>query len=183
MRFSNIEIKDLAKAWIAISIAFGIVLSRQLNLINAIIIAGVTVGTGFLFHELGHKFMAQRYRCWAEFRSFDPMLLFAILISFFGFVFAAPGAVMISGYVDMEKNGKISLAGPLVNYILAIIFFVVLQLTGITLAVYGFMINSWIGLFNLIPFGNFDGSKILRWNRYVYFGMVIFGIVLLMVSF
>ena len=37
---------------------------------------------------------------------------------------------------------------------------------------YGFMINSWLALFNLIPFGNFDGVKILRWNKAVYFIMV-----------
>ena len=37
--------------------------------------AGVTVGSGFLIHELCHKVVAQRYRCWAEFRSDDKMLL------------------------------------------------------------------------------------------------------------
>ena len=28
--------------------------------------------------------------------------------------------------------------------------------------------NAWIALFNLIPFGPFDGRKIFRWNIPVY---------------
>ncbi len=43
----------------------------------------------------------------------------------------------------------------------------------------GFQINFWLGLFNLIPFGNFDGKKILNWDRYVWMGMVFIGIVAL----
>jgi Zn-dependent protease len=35
------------------------------------------------------------------------------------------------------------------------------------------MINSWLALFNLVPFGNFDGVKVLRWNRTLYIAMVI----------
>ena len=120
---SEAEIKDILKAWIAVSIAFGILLSSSISdFYFKFIIASLTVGVGFLFHELGHKVVAQRYGCFAEFRSFDNMLLLAIAMSFFGFVFAAPGAVMISGRVTASRNGKISAAGPLVNIALALIF-------------------------------------------------------------
>jgi Zn-dependent protease len=34
-------------------------------------------------------------------------------------------------------------------------------------------INSSLALFNLIPFGIFDGAKVLRWNKYVWIGAVI----------
>jgi len=123
-------------------------------------------------HELGHKIVAQRYGCFAEFRSFDQMLILAVLMSFFGFVFAAPGAVMINGPVGVRRNGKISAAGPVVNLILAIAFLWVLlmQPVGIlkVIAFYGFFINSWLALFNMLPFWNFDGKKVLRWNKKVY---------------
>ena len=117
---SEIELKDILKAWIAVSIAFAIALSKSVfssELYAKFILASLTVGIGFLLHELGHKVVAQRYGCFAEFRSFDNMLLLAIAMSFFGFIFAAPGAVMISGRVDKRKNGKISAAGPIINLI------------------------------------------------------------------
>ena len=179
--FSEKEIKDILKAWIAISIAFGIALSANVfssQFYSKFILAALTVGIGFLLHELGHKIVAQKYGCFAEFRSFDNMLLLAIAMSFFGFIFAAPGAVMISGRIDKRKNGIISAAGPAVNIVLALIFLGLVfshpQNLFKEAALYGFVINSWLALFNMIPFGFFDGSKIFRWNKIVYFVMTIF---------
>src|SRR3989338_1601527 len=110
---SEAELKDLLKAWIAISVAFAIGLSGSVlssGFYTKFVIASLTVGIGFLLHEIGHTIVAQRYGCFAEFRSFDSMLILAIAMSFFGFIFAAPGAVMISGRVNSAKNGKISAA-------------------------------------------------------------------------
>ena len=36
------------------------------------------------------------------------------------------------------------------------------------LAFYGFFINSWLALFNMIPVWNFDGAKVLKWDKKVY---------------
>jgi len=179
---SKTEIKDLLKAWIAISIAFGIILSSTEGYLSAFIISAIAVGFGFLLHELGHKVVAQHYHLFAEFRSFDQMLILAILMSFLGFVFAAPGAVMIHGthFLDYKKNGKISLAGPLVNLILAIIFLILISLNIFPLlSSYGFMINTWIALFNMIPIWNFDGKKILKWNKFIYFAFILISIILI----
>ena len=188
---SETELKDILKAWIAVSVAFAIVLSSSLlstNFYTKFIIASLTVGIGFLFHELGHKIVAQRYGCFAEFRSFDNMLILAIAMSFFGFIFAAPGAVVISGRVNKIKSGRISAAGPIVNLVLALLFLVLLfmqlpkpfQET----AYYGFLINSWLALFNMIPFWLFDGYKILKWNKLVYGIIVGFaGILMLLQNF
>lgn len=186
-RTSEVEIKDLIKAWVAISLAFGIVLYRQgmipYGFFPSMLLAGLTVGIGFLFHEMGHKLVAQRYRCWAEFRAFDMGLILAIAMSFFGFVFAAPGAVMISGHVNVKRNGKISLAGPLTNLILAAIFTVVglFFVSGFIerLAFFGVMINSWLALFNMIPIWRLDGKKILMWNRGAYFSVIIVALLFL----
>src|SRR3989344_9007542 len=112
------------------------------------------------------------------------MLILAILMSFLGFIFAAPGAVMISGPVGTRRNGKISVAGPIVNYVLAILFLLlylyVPYFRGISL--YGFIINTWIGLFNMIPVWQFDGAKILRWNKIIYAAMVVIGFALMLVQ-
>ena len=177
---SEKEIKDLLKAWLAISIAFGIFMNRfsslkslGLSFYEVFIIASITVGTGFLLHELGHKFVAQRYGCFAEFRSFDKMLILVIIMAlFFPILFAAPGAVMIMGRVDIRKNGIISAAGPVVNLVLALFFLSILFMfpTGLlkAIAVYGFYINLLLAFFNMLPFGIFDGAKVLKWDKKVY---------------
>jgi len=185
---SKIEIVDLIKSWIAISLAISFinfVPGMALSFFERIIFAGITVGTAFLFHEIGHKIAAQRYGCFAEFRSSDSMLIMALIIAaLFKFVFFAPGAVVIAGPVGRRRNGIISLAGPGVNFALAILFLMgMLYVNGamlITLFTFGYIVNTWIGLFNMIPFGMFDGKKILRWSKPIYYGMVVLGFVLLL---
>lgn len=181
MRFSSIEIKDLIKAWVAISIAFAILLSgfeSLFSFVRMFILSALTVGVAFLAHEIAHKFVAQRYGYISEFRAFNQMLILAIAMSLFGFIIAAPGAVMIMGFVDREKGGKIALAGPLVNMVLALLFLLPLLITGAEIARIGFMINSMLALFNLLPFGMFDGAKVRRWNKKISTLFLIFAAIL-----
>ncbi|HIH04802.1 TPA: hypothetical protein HA281_02140 [Candidatus Woesearchaeota archaeon] len=177
---SSVELRDILKAWTAVSLAFGILLSGG-QLFSAafalsVVISGATVGIGFLLHELAHKLVAQRYGCFAEFRSFDQFLIVSILMSFFGFVIAAPGAVMISGPVGVRRNGRISVAGPATNIALAFGFLSVLYLqpAGLLAQVcyYGMYINAFLALFNMLPFWNFDGAKVWPWNKLVYFSVI-----------
>ncbi len=177
---SNIEIRDLTKAWIAISLAFAILLNHGLGFssrfVMIFLISAFTVGVGFLLHEMGHKIVAQKYGCVAEFRSFDQMLLLAVFFSFFGFILAAPGAVMIGGrHVSISRNGKISVAGPLINVILALFFLLALQVHNTYALRVGLAINALLALFNMIPIGNFDGRKILAWNRWVWGSVALMG--------
>lgn len=187
MRFIKREIIAIIKAWIVISFAFAILMTAPFSLIGLlknIPLAVITVGLGFLLHELAHKFVAQRYGCQAEFRAHNSMLVLAILTSFFGFVFAAPGAVYISGHTGISRTGKIALAGPLANILLAITF---LPLTIIpklaSFANLGFIINSWFALFNLIPLFFFDGWKIVKWSRKFYFLLLAVAIGLMVLAF
>jgi len=180
MRFSEIEKQHLLKAWIALSFAFTVL---NISLFNSafliyFIMSMLTVGLGFLLHEIAHKYVAQKYGCWAEFRADDRMLLFTVISAFLGFIFAAPGAVWIHGRVTKERNGKISLAGPLTNIILSIIFlFLAVYFTFSNLLttafLYGYSINGFLALFNMLPFMNLDGKKILDWNKAVYVFTVI----------
>ncbi len=180
MKFSQKEIKDLFIAWLMISIAFAILLSGgirtflSLNVLAvSLAVSAFTVGISFLLHELMHKFFAQKYHLWAEFRAFYNMLWLALLFSLFGFILAAPGAVVIKGFLTREKNGKISLAGPMTNIILAFLFFALLLLfnsSGILrlFLMYGLTINSLLALFNMIPLQPFDGYNVYIWNKTIY---------------
>ncbi|MFB6291793.1 MAG: site-2 protease family protein [Candidatus Nanohaloarchaea archaeon] len=163
MRFPDgRELRDLAAAWVVLSVAFG-------NLLGGISFRPVaisfgTVGLGFLLHELAHKVVAQRYGLWAEFRADYSMLFFAFALSFAGFIFAAPGAVYSRGERTGRQQMWISAAGPAVNIVLAAMFFFVPGEAGF----YGFQINSWLALFNLIPFGGLDGESIYRYSKPVF---------------
>ena len=190
-KFSQRELYDLGLAWLAITVAFSILYIRQLTLSLASVlllffITAFTAGIAFLFHELAHKFVANKYGFVAEFFADKKQLLFMIVISLFGIVFAAPGAVWIQGNITRRKNGIISMAGPLTNLVLAILFlvptFFVEGIFGFIGSV-GFRINAWLGLFNMIPFAMFDGAKIWNWNKFVWFALTILLLVFTVMSF
>lgn len=191
MSFSKIEIDHLFKSWAVISIAFATIMSNNLfslEFLYALLVSGIAVGFAFVIHELSHKYMAQKYHCKAEFRANFPMLgLMFVLALLFKVIFAAPGGVLIQrGYLTRKQYGKIALAGPFSNLVLALFFLLVSSITnpGIINAIgsYGFIINSWLALFNLLPFGSFDGSKVLHWNKKVYFVVIGISFILLAIS-
>jgi Zn-dependent protease len=196
LQTSNIEIKDLLVAWLLISLAFAIARTAGSGLsvssvfttgfLLYIVISAVTVGIAFLLHELAHKIVAQRYKCWAEFRSDIRMLGFGLLLSLTGFIFIAPGAVMIYGHITKQQNGKIAAAGPVTNIIIAILMlpllFVNFSSAIITEIIRsGFYINAFLALFNMIPFLMFDGAKIWSWNKVAYFSIVGVSIILIVI--
>lgn len=201
MRFSDREKKDLLIAGLLISLAFAILLSGgygaffslNFSLVIAFVISFFTAGLGFLLHELMHKYVAQNYGLRAEFRAFYNMLFLALAFSLFGFIIAAPGAVFISGFINKEKNGKISLAGPMTNIVLALIFLIpVLLIKFGVISVgdlsniffnYGLIINSLLAAFNMIPAMPFDGGKVIAWNKGVYAVTTIIAVGLFVLSF
>ncbi|MFH1722505.1 MAG: hypothetical protein ABH950_07885 [Candidatus Altiarchaeota archaeon] len=173
---SNIELRDLTKAWLVISTAFTILMlggaTTDVSLVFFVFFSTLlTAGAGFISHELAHKFTAQSYGCFSEFRADNQMLTVALLSSFLGFLFAAPGAVVTYNPVTRKENGLISVSGPVANIVLAF-FFLVLSYSPVTLfsgvAFFGFKINSWLALFNLIPIGGLDGAKVWQWNKIVH---------------
>ena len=184
-RFSKHELKDIAVSVLVLSLAFAILYRSgsvidffEYHLGNGVAYLGLfglcicLVVLSFLFHEFGHKFVAQKAGMWSEYRMFPLGLVLTIVTSFFGFLFAAPGAVYIEGNCTKETNGKISIAGPMVNIVLAaigiigcltinhsgwVIFFLLLA-----------NLNAFLALFNLLPIPPLDGSKIIKWNAVLW---------------
>lgn len=193
MKFSSHEVRDLFFAWILLSIAFAILFVGERGLFTSQFpvffgISFLTAGIGFVLHELAHKIVAQKYRLWAEFKASYGMLLIAIGLSFVGFIFAAPGAVYIHGMITKERNGKISVAGPIVNIVLAVLFLIPLLILGdmneiIQLFfILGFRINALLAIFNMIPVMPFDGAKVIAWNKGVYWIVTIIALILFLGS-
>jgi Zn-dependent protease len=190
VRFTSHEIRDIIISMLVIAGVFAYIISgRTLGayFLNLIPITLVAVGLGFVLHELAHKFVAVRYGFFAEYRMWVEGLVLAIITASFGFLFAAPGAVYIHGdHISREENGKISLAGPLTNIALAVIFFLLkpsLSFSPFLSAIIslGFLINSFLALFNLIPFSIFDGAKIFRWNPLIW--LITAGFAFLLVAY
>ena len=168
---------------------------RPAEIVEVFLLTTLIIGTGFLGHELAHKFSALRYGCWAEFKLWTVGAIMALLfavISQGNFIFAAPGAVYIasrSSYfgegINRKSNGIISLVGPLVNIGAAAIF--ALALVGSTALGFGdvvvghsfyflqvgLRINLLLGAFNMIPFFILDGQKVFTWDRRVWAAVAI----------
>jgi len=191
IRFSRIEVQHLLMAIVGLTAAFAILLApgdpfdyetRLDSLLSQpllIVASLLAVSTGFLLHELAHKVVAQRYGHWAEFRaSMQNIALSILVVAFFRFLFAAPGAVMISGRVSPKENGVISLVGPGTNFVIAVLtfpFVFVADQTHNLPIVLGTIAwtNGLLAIFNLLPVGPLDGRKVWRWNQVVYVGAAI----------
>lgn len=191
MKFSAQELKELAISALVIGFVFawimkGVPLVRGTNFFMVFIIMLIAVGAAFIFHELAHKAVAQRFGCWAEYRMWDTGLIIAFFLAItIGFVFAAPGAVYIqSGHavITRRENGLISVAGPAANLVLALLFLMLTFAGGIfgLLGWIGFRINVFLALFNMIPFPPLDGSKVMEWDRKVWAVVVVTASILLM---
>ncbi len=181
---SSREIIHLVASLVVLTIAFTYPNLRP----DLMAIVAFGVGTGFILHELAHKFTAQRYGYVADYEASPTGLFLAIGLSVItggGFVFAAPGAVMIRGkyapygYYDPVQAGKefayISVSGAVVNLLLAIMFlfvslFIIDPLVSQVLWWSAF-INIFLAGFNMIPFGPLDGAKVWKYNP-VLWGIV-----------
>ncbi|OPY31299.1 MAG: Zinc metalloprotease [Methanomassiliicoccales archaeon PtaU1.Bin124] len=179
--FSKVELRHIFISMLAMIAIFALAFRGMGNsyfsnywtqLLFLLGIAAGAVVLGFLLHELGHKFMAQRYGAWAEFRMYPMGLILGFVTAMIGFIFVAPGAVYIQGNITKKQNGLISLAGPITNIAIGSIFLIGWLLVGSGPVAYALFLlatmNLYLAVFNLIPIPPLDGEKILRWNVPVY---------------
>ena len=198
-QFSPGEISSIIIAWLVLSVA--ITYRNFVGLFTGIgsrevVIAGfIATATGFIIHEMGHKYVAIRRGYVAHFRLWMQGLLLTLFVVVFsggGIVFGAPGAVYIApaaaayyGYDSAsrprdpeQENMVISAAGPGINLAFAVAFLalVLATLSGSflwTIAQFGFALNVGLGSFNMLPVPPLDGSKIFRKNILVGLGLAL----------
>ena len=166
IHFSRTEIQHLLLATFLVSLV-----GMSLNNYRYISIEFLVIFIiAFLFHELAHKFLANFYGSWAEFRAEIYGLIITAIsaIPFIPFKFIAPGAVIV-GISEKSKLGKVALIGPITNLAMGFVFllFSYLYPYSIYFSI-GANFNAWIAMFNLLPFGVLDGQKIFDWNKIVW---------------
>jgi Zn-dependent protease len=170
---SKIELRDLLISVVALALAFS---QFNLSAFPSFLFIIVLV---FVFHELAHKYTAQRYGCFAEYRMWPLGIALALASSFTGIIFAAPGATYISPYskkkfafsvahLTKREYGKISLAGPLTNITVGTVSFLLSFLYPLELFSITSQISFFLAFFNLLPLSPLDGSKVIAWNMKIW---------------
>ena len=184
-RTSRTELIHIAIAFVVLTVDLVIILSGR-GLLEGGTVSGLVAPisayfvllalaaalTGFIAHEMAHKFVARRLGYWAEFRMWPMGLLLSLVTSAGGFLFAAPGATMVEGMDprDLQRWGQTGLAGPVSNLLFASAFYIASMLTfRVGPGVFGALlflalINSLFATFNLLPVGLLDGAKVFRWG-------------------
>ena len=206
-RFSSTEIRDLVIASILVILVGISIFGNNLGIFNAINTVIVFFGLGlgwlvigtiviflasFMAHEMAHKFVAQHYGMWSEFRMTSMGYYLSAMAILFSLPIFGTGVVYSSGTTNVDHNGKTNLAGPLTNFVIAaalaitsILMFIIsvpLFPLGILLR-YGIQLNAFLGLFNMIPIQPFDGATVRHWDSRVWIALTIGLIFMLLLGY
>jgi Zn-dependent protease len=209
------EAVEIVISVLAISFAFTILFTGGLGTLFSLpkeflvfmLLSLVTIGSGFVLHEMGHKLVAIYFGASARFQMWLQGLAFMLVTSLFGILIAAPGAVVIYGQrITRAQNGLISLAGPAVNLLVMLVFLGLSIVaprhiyfsfdTGFLRPLFangvfevwwfGAYLNFVLCMFNMIPAFPLDGSKVFFWSKPAWFAfmlsMFVFGVGIGLVS-
>lgn len=132
-------------------------------------VAMIVTAPGVVVHELAHKFVAIIYGYSATFHIFSLGLGIGLLLKIIGapFLIVAPGYVNIASVANPIAYRLIAFAGPAINLILWLGSWLILKTKkNIKTKHFFFLqltkqINMILFFFNMIPFGFFDGAKVV----------------------
>jgi Zn-dependent protease len=193
----NLSIQEISEMGIAWIIMAGVILylryfrysqfgSIGLDL-DSLFIYLVIFGITFFVHEMSHKMTAIKFGARANFRIAKEGLMLLLVSLIIGFPILAVGAVFWWGEAaySTRLRGRVSAAGPISNIILAGFFFIILGIgqiffpqqpeLGLLLGEIGFTgiwLNTFLGLFNLLPIGILDGAKVLAWDGRIWIALI-----------
>ncbi len=168
MRFSKIEIRDIIISILVLAFAFGGFEGFLISLVPMAIL--------FLAHEFAHKFAAEKFSAFAEFKIWPFANIVAIASSLLGFLFLGSGGIFVSRKESRKKSsasigvkevGIIALAGPVANLLIGIILIAVKSFSPVFL-LYTAKVSFLLAVVNLVPVGPLDGVKVARWSWVVW---------------
>jgi len=174
------EVKDIIISILAITFIF------SYPRFELFLLYLITIVIAFAFHELAHKFVAEKFHCATSYEMWPTGLLLGLTFMFFGIKILVPGAVVIKPYkfgrwgfrvtrLTVPEMGIISLAGPIVNLFFAIIF----SLIPGSVALFISQINAQLAFFNMLPIPPLDGSKVVQWKGWIWFLFILIAFILM----
>ncbi len=183
------ELKNIVIADVVLIVAFslsfsggiaGIASSGIGTFVGFLPIAALAVTLSFVLHELMHKFVAQHYGAIAGFQTSMNGLAITLFTGALGFLIGIPGATVIyASNFTKRENGIVSLAGPMTNFVVFAVFAAMLYLFNPASSSYLYatltftiFVSLLLAFFNMLPIYPLDGSKILAWNKPVYFAVM-----------
>jgi len=196
-RYARFKPRELKAALITIAVlAFALSfkqwgLGDQVNLaygLSNFLLAVIIVAISFFLRQFFQKIVALGADYQAEYKMWSFGLLFALILVFItnGNVwFLIPGTVIVQfmpghrlGWNRYGLNyfgiGVVSLAGPIGNILIAMIFRTLYALTNIQLLHTAFLFNLVWALWTILPVPPADGSRMFFGSRMVYmFGLAV----------
>ena len=188
------ELSELGIGWLIVSFVI-LYLTGTLGKIiqegtipNDLLIYIFIIGISFFAHELSHKFIAIKYGARAYFRLSKEGLFLTLISVIIRFPILAVGAVFWWGEATASQGirGRVSASGPITNFILAGLFLIIqglgwliafdsltLGILLIFIGVTGVWLNVFLGVFNLLPIGVLDGSKVLAWDPKIWISLIV----------
>ncbi len=134
-------------------------------------IACIITAPAVIFHELAHKTVAISYGLQATFHAAYFWLGFGIVMKLLntGFIFFVPGYVTHSAAATPLQSVAIAFAGPFLNFMLWLVSWLLLKFKPFELSTKSIQIlvatryiNGFLFIFNMLPFGFFDGAHVLN---------------------
>ena len=177
----NKELAHIVISWVTISLAFSMTALQAPQMFPAFAtsfpIILVTLGVGFILHELAHRWLAKKFGCIAFYKMWWQGLALALGMAVMTqgrLIFAAPGAVLIGGKrLTLQESGLVAVVGPVMNMAVGTLFLLLALASRpytllATVGMWGSYINYFLAFFNMIPFPPLDGQKVLQWSPAVW---------------
>ena len=184
--FSKKELKHLLIGTLLV-MAVGLTYFLSITNASTIALAGLTIAftLSFLLHEIAHKFSAQHFNMWAEFRLTLQGALLTLLSAFLPppFKIISPGTVMIAGSGTRTSIGKVAVSGPISNIGLSAICGLIALAINLDLFWFVAFLNAFLATFNMIPFGVIDGLKVYKWNKIAWAVVFALAVVLMALTY
>jgi Zn-dependent protease len=138
----------------------------------------VTAGVAITIHEVGHRYIARKYKDEVEMQLWDLGIITMFVTGYLtGVVFAKPARniVMNAPSLSKEQMGRIMLAGPVISVAAAAVFVPFLFLGGAyqKAATMSIMFNLLVATYHMMPFAPMDGRAVLRWSSLAWIAVFV----------
>lgn len=195
MAFSKDEVRDIFIAIFAMTIIFS-----WPNLLALIPTMFVIVVVSFFIKQISQKIVAARYGVKAFFKLWPFGTIFGLIFMFLPPLKAVTvGSTQVYPHkfgrwkrrylpwsiftdVTYREVGIVVAMGPLINILLALLTWSLMNTTFAGNAFLGYMtlVNAWMAIANLIPLKPLDGASIFTWKPWFWFVMIVVSAILLL---